>query len=307
MTGGAGNAFWAGAFFDELARIGVRFVCVAPGSRSTPLVLAAAQDGRFQMVSVIDERSAGFLALGVGKASQNPAVVITTSGTAAANLFPAVIEASQGEVPLLVLTADRPHRLRDTDGNQAMDQIRLFGAFPRAFFDVAPPVIEAPPVRHLRSLAARAVSLAMGPPAGPVHLNFPFEKPLEPAVGPSLSEGGAGLETFRRDHPRAGLGRPDQVPTLGFPSVLLLLPKSSLIESARPWRAPEGLSWWPGPVPSLVGSGLPSSGWLRRLDSPSSPIPYRALVSVLRRGCMWWGGMTCSSDLPRRGRLFGQT
>ena len=91
MTGGAGNSFWAGAFFDELARIGVRFVCVAPGSRSTPLVLAAAQDGRFQMVSVIDERSAGFLALGVGKASQNPAVVITTSGTAAASCLTAKI------------------------------------------------------------------------------------------------------------------------------------------------------------------------------------------------------------------------
>ena len=88
------------------------------------------------MFSIVDERSAGFFALGLGKASGRPAVVITTSGTAAANLYPSVIEASQGEVPLLVVTADRPHRLRDSDGNQAMDQLRLFGTFPRGFFEM---------------------------------------------------------------------------------------------------------------------------------------------------------------------------
>jgi len=151
---------------------------------------------------VVDERSAGFFALGVGKASGIPAAVITTSGTAAANLYPAVIEASQGEVPLLALTADRPHRLRDTDGNQAMDQLRLFGSFPRAFFEVAPAEMDGPSLRHLRSLAGRAVALAMGSPMGPVHLNFPFEKPLEPA-----GSGEANLATFAEAHPRAALGR----------------------------------------------------------------------------------------------------
>ena len=85
MSRGNSNALWAGAFIDELARIGVREICVAPGSRSTPLVLAAARDGRFRMFSIVDERSAGFFALGIGKASGRPAVVITTSGTAAAN------------------------------------------------------------------------------------------------------------------------------------------------------------------------------------------------------------------------------
>jgi 2-succinyl-5-enolpyruvyl-6-hydroxy-3-cyclohexene-1-carboxylate synthase len=176
------NIVWAGVFLDELARGGVRVVCVAPGSRSTPLVLAAAADTRFRLVSLVDERSAGFFALGVGKASRRPAAVITTSGTAAANLYPAVIEAAQGEVPLILLTADRPHRLRDTDGNQAIDQIRLFGSFPRAFFDVAPPRVRDADLRHLRGQACRAVALAQGPPSGPVHLNFPFEKPLEPVL-----------------------------------------------------------------------------------------------------------------------------
>ncbi|MGW8264780.1 MAG: 2-succinyl-5-enolpyruvyl-6-hydroxy-3-cyclohexene-1-carboxylic-acid synthase [Longimicrobiales bacterium] len=202
MRGENVNALWAGAFLDELARAGVKVVCVAPGSRSTPLVLAAAGDPRFCLISVVDERSAGFFALGVGKASGIPAAVITTSGTAAANLYPAVIEASQGEVPLLALTADRPHRLRDTDGNQAMDQLRLFGAFPRAFFEVAPAEVDGPSLRHLRSLAARAVALAMGSPMGPVHLNFPFEKPLEPT-----GSGDALFPAFAGAHPRGALGR----------------------------------------------------------------------------------------------------
>ena len=138
------NSIWAGAFADELARAGVREVCLAPGSRSTPLVLAFARHGGFRLRVHLDERSAGFFALGTGKTSGVPAVVLTTSGTAAANLFPAVIEASQGETPLLVLTADRPHRMRGGDANQTIDQLRLFGPFVHEFFEVAPPRLKAP-------------------------------------------------------------------------------------------------------------------------------------------------------------------
>ncbi len=204
MRRGEENAVWARTFMDALATAGVKEVCVAPGSRSTPLVLAAAADTRFGTFSVVDERSAGFFTLGIGKATGRPAAVITTSGTAAANLYPSVIEASLGEVPLLVLTADRPHRLRDTDGNQAMDQLRLFGPYPRAFFEVAPPTLDEPSLRHLRGLAARAVSMAQGQPRGPVHLNFPFEKPLEPdpesPIGQEVveSRGGNGGAAGRR-------------------------------------------------------------------------------------------------------------
>ncbi len=179
------NTVWAGAFVNELVRAGVRQVCIAPGSRSAPLVTAAAEEDDLEIFVHLDERSAGFFALGIGKATGRPAVVITTSGTAAANLFPAVIEASQSESPLIVLTADRPHRLRGSDANQAIDQIRLFGGYPRAFFEMPPPVVHVQALHHLRSVAARCVAASLGRPAGPVHVNFPFEKPLEPIHVPS--------------------------------------------------------------------------------------------------------------------------
>jgi 2-succinyl-5-enolpyruvyl-6-hydroxy-3-cyclohexene-1-carboxylate synthase len=188
---------------DELARSGVRDVVLSPGSRSTPLVLAFARDGRFRVRVHLDERSAAFFALGVGKASGTPAVVLTTSGTAAAQVFPAVVEASESEVPLLVVTADRPPRLRGADANQTVDQLRLYGRHARAFFDVPAPVLGGPELRHLRTLACRAVSAAIGPPAGAVHLNFPFDKPLEPVEPP---------ESFAREHALAALGRPDGAP-----------------------------------------------------------------------------------------------
>ena len=203
MSGLDRNTLWAGAFADELARAGVSEVCIAPGSRSTPLALAFALHGGFRLRVHLDERSAGFFALGIGKAYGVPAVVLTTSGTAAANLFPAVIEASQAETPLLVLTADRPHRLRDGDANQTIDQLRLFGPFVREFIDVAPASAEGPALRHLRALAGRAVASAVGAPAGPAHLNFPFDTPLEPTAS---AEPPAELE---QADPRAALGRPE--------------------------------------------------------------------------------------------------
>jgi len=203
MSRAAANTAWARSFADELARAGVREIVLAPGSRSTPLVLAFARDGRFRMRVHLDERSAAFFALGVGRASGVPAAVVTTSGTAAANLLPAVVEASQSEVPLLVLTADRPHRLRDADANQAIDQVRLYGTYTRAFHEVAPPRLGDDDLRHLRTLACRAVADATVPGAGPVHLNFPFEKPLEPTEVPA---------DFARAHPLAAEGRPDGKP-----------------------------------------------------------------------------------------------
>ncbi|HSG07751.1 MAG TPA: 2-succinyl-5-enolpyruvyl-6-hydroxy-3-cyclohexene-1-carboxylic-acid synthase [Longimicrobiales bacterium] len=206
MSSAEATTLWARAFTDELARCGVREVVVAPGSRSTPLVLAFAADDRFRTRVHLDERSAGFFALGVGRASGVPAVVLTTSGTATANLFPAVMEASQGEVPLLVLTADRPHRLRDADANQAVDQLRLFGPFARAFFEAAPPTPEGPALHHLRALAARAVLGTREAPAGPVHVNFPFDKPLEPAPDPPDGT------LFAAQHPLATGGRPQGRP-----------------------------------------------------------------------------------------------
>jgi 2-succinyl-5-enolpyruvyl-6-hydroxy-3-cyclohexene-1-carboxylate synthase len=196
------NQRWARTYVDELARAGVRDVCIAPGSRSTPLVLAVAADERLRTFVQLDERSAGFFALGIGKATGTPAAVITTSGTAPANLFPAVIEAAQSEVPLLVLSADRPLELRGADANQAIDQTRLFGPYVRRFFEVGLPRVEGRPLRHLRQLAGRAMADALGPPGGPVHVNLAFEKPLEPTPVPEDEAPG-----FAERHPRAAEGR----------------------------------------------------------------------------------------------------
>jgi 2-succinyl-5-enolpyruvyl-6-hydroxy-3-cyclohexene-1-carboxylate synthase len=198
---GPANTLWARAWVDELARCGVREIAVAPGSRSTPLVLAFARDGRFRMRVHLDERSAAFFALGVGKATGVPAAVVTTSGSAVANLFPAVVEANQAETPLLVLTADRPPRLRGSDANQAIDQGRIFGTYARAFFEAGPPAASGPELRHLRQMACRAVDAAGGPPAGAVHVNFPFDKPLEPLE--------RGMDALAAEHPLAVRGRPD--------------------------------------------------------------------------------------------------
>lgn len=180
MTPTNRNTLWARVFVDELVRAGLQEVCVAPGSRSTPLVLAISDRPELRAFVHLDERSAAFFALGVGRGTGRPCAVVTTSGTAAANLLPAVVEADQGEVPLLVLTADRPPHLRGTDSNQTIDQLRLYGPRTRLFADVSPPEMVELPLRALRALADRAVAACTGSPAGPVHLNFPFAKPLEP-------------------------------------------------------------------------------------------------------------------------------
>ncbi len=179
MSDPAVTTAWVRAFIDELVRAGIEHVCLAPGSRSTPLVMACARENQIRIWVHLDERCAGFFALGLAKATMRPAAVITTSGTATANLFPAVIEASQSGVPLLVLTADRPHRLRGTDANQTIDQSRLYGSFVRASLDAGEPSADG--LRSLRTLACGAVAATLGVDPGPVHVNFPLDKPLEPA------------------------------------------------------------------------------------------------------------------------------
>ncbi len=174
------NTVWAEAFVDELVRAGVRDIVLAPGGRSIPLVLACAARSELCLYTHIDERAAAFFALGLSKGSGRIPAVLTTSGTATANLYPAVIEAALGCTALLVLTADRPGHLRLTDANQTIDQQRLYGDYTRAFFDAGPPQLDDDRLRAHRALAARALAAADGPPAGPVHVNFPFAKPLEP-------------------------------------------------------------------------------------------------------------------------------
>ena len=172
---------YVGAFVDELARAGVRHVCVAPGSRSAPLALTIADHPTLRMWMHLDERSAAFFALGLARATCEPVALLCTSGTAAANFFPAVIEAHSARVPLLVLTADRPPELRDVGAPQTIDQSHLFGRYAKWFVDVALPEATPELLRYVRTLGARAAAMAVAEPAGPVHLNFPFREPLVPA------------------------------------------------------------------------------------------------------------------------------
>jgi 2-succinyl-5-enolpyruvyl-6-hydroxy-3-cyclohexene-1-carboxylate synthase len=174
------TAAYVGAFVDELARAGIAHVCIAPGSRSTPLAVLVARHPALRVWMHVDERSAGFFALGLARASGAPVALLCTSGTAAANFLPAVVEAHASRVPLVVLTADRPPELRGVGAPQTIDQNRLFGGFAKWFVEVA--LAEASPhrLRYARTLACRAVAAAAAGPAGPVHLNFPFRDPLVP-------------------------------------------------------------------------------------------------------------------------------
>ena len=171
---------FAATFVDELAVQGVEYACVSPGSRSAPVAMALQRHPRIKVIVQIDERCAGFFALGLGKATGKPAVALSTSGTAAVEFHPAVVEASYSGAPLIVLTADRPPELQDVGANQAIDQRRLYGTAVRWFFDPGVPVDQPNAPRTWRRLAARAVAEAA---RGPVHLNLPFREPLVPAPG----------------------------------------------------------------------------------------------------------------------------
>ena len=184
------------AFCDELARCGMRHACTSPGSRCTPIVLSLVGERRIRCFSHIDERCAGFFALGAAKASGRPVAVTCTSGTATANLAPAVIEAHQAGVPLIALTADRPPELRDVGAGQTIDQLKLYGDAVKWFFEVGVQDAEVQRVRWMRTLACRAYWTALEGRPGPVHLNFPLREPLvleaplpeDPAPGRSGGE-----------------------------------------------------------------------------------------------------------------------
>lgn len=168
---------------DELARCGMTDAVLAPGSRSAPLALAlhaAAEAGRVRLHVRIDERSASFLGLGLAKRSGRPVALVCTSGTAAANFHPAVIEAHESGVPLIVITADRPPELRDTGANQTIDQVKLYGTAVRWSTEIGVPENRPGMVAYWRSLVSRAWGLAQAPAPGPVHLNAAFREPLIP-------------------------------------------------------------------------------------------------------------------------------
>ena len=181
------------AFVDELARCGLREACTSPGSRSTPLVLSLAREPRIRATSHIDERCGGFFALGLAKATGVPVALACTSGTAAANYAPAVIEAHEARVPLLVLTADRPPELRELGAGQTIDQVKLYGSAAKWYLEVDDQPATPERMRWLRQLACRAFWTALDGRPGPVHLNFSLREPLVlDAPLPAEEPGGGG-------------------------------------------------------------------------------------------------------------------
>jgi 2-succinyl-5-enolpyruvyl-6-hydroxy-3-cyclohexene-1-carboxylate synthase len=243
------NTAFAGALVDEWVRAGVTDACVAPGSRNAPLALALAADPRVRVHPHLDERAAGFFALGAARGSGRPVVVCCTSGTAPAHLHPAVLEAWHGGVPLLVCTADRPPELRDTGAGQTIDQVGLYGGALRWACDVDAPADRPGAGTWWRALGARAAAEALGPPAGPVHLNLAFREPLAPTAGPLV------------DAP----GRADGQPwTVSVPAVRQLEPEAIAELAAVVRRTRRGVivaGWGAEVDPAVVSALAARAGW----------------------------------------------
>ncbi len=222
---------YLGQIIAELASQGVRQAVVAPGSRSTPLAILLHEAPGIAVRMALDERTAAFFALGMAKASQRPVVLVSTSGTAAANFHPAVAEAYLSRVPLIVLTADRPRELRDVGAAQTINQVNLFGSHAKWFQDLPTPgPVDLRP--HAAQVASRAAHIAMSHPRGPVHLNVPLREPLLPESGPAshplmggFAEPAWGVDPWSLEQVRAWIG-PAQRP------VLALGPEAPMVDPA---------------------------------------------------------------------------
>lgn len=174
------NTLWCSVLVETLVRLGVRQAVVSPGSRSAPLTFALARHPGIEAIPVLDERSAAFFALGLAKQHRRPVALVCTSGTAAVNFLPAIVEAHDSGVPLLVLTADRPPELRDCHSGQTIDQVKIYGSYVGFQHELAVPQATLPMLRYLRQTVAHAVDRTLHPISGPVHLNCPFRDPLVP-------------------------------------------------------------------------------------------------------------------------------
>ena len=284
---------FAATFVDELAAQGVEYACISPGSRSAPLAMAFQRHPKIRVLVHIDERSGSFFGLGLAKATGKPVVLLCTSGTAAAEFHPAVVEASSSRTPLIVVTADRPPELQGAGANQSIDQQRLYGTAVRWFFDPGVPVELPNAARLWRRLAARAFAEAA---TGPVHLNLPFREPLVPKVGHAPVPVGVAGQSVSR-------GR--MLPTTGQVAALasaLQRAKSPLVVAGE-MRDGERLA------PALQRLGLPvlaePTSQLRRPETGGSIDSYEALLRAgwsLQHGpdlVIRLGGMPTSNALNK--------
>ncbi|HUX59756.1 MAG TPA: 2-succinyl-5-enolpyruvyl-6-hydroxy-3-cyclohexene-1-carboxylic-acid synthase, partial [Ignavibacteriaceae bacterium] len=174
------NILWSETFVRELVSCGVKYASLSPGSRNTPLTLAFAQNKKIKSFVHVDERSSGFFALGIAKATNSPVAIVCTSGTATAELYPAIIEAYQQRIPLIVCTADRPPELRGRGANQTINQNNLYKNHIRWFYDAGLPEMTIERISKLKEETNKAFHKCLFSAKGPVHINFPFKKPFEP-------------------------------------------------------------------------------------------------------------------------------
>ena len=196
------NTVWASVLAETLQRLGLTTAVICPGSRSAPLTIAFAQNNKIETIPILDERSASFFALGIAQKSGLPAALICTSGTAAANFYPAIIEARESRIPLLIFTADRPPELRDCHAGQAIDQVKIYGNYPNWQAELAIPSASIGMLDYLRQTIVYAIERSIFPTKGPVHLNIPFRDPLVPVPDIAVEA----LETqFNPEHFFAGL------------------------------------------------------------------------------------------------------
>ena len=284
---------FAATFVDELAAQGVEYACISPGSRSAPIAMAFQRHPKIRVLVHIDERSGSFFGLGLAKATGKPVVLLCTSGTAAAEFHPAVVEASSSRTPLIVVTADRPPELQGAGANQSIDQQRLYGTAVRWFFDPGVPVELPNAARLWRRLAARAFAEAA---TGPVHLNLPFREPLVPKVGHAPVPVGVAGQSVSR-------GR--MLPTTGQVAAL----GSALQRAKRPLVVAGEMRDGERLAPALQRLGLPvlaePTSQLRRPETGGSIDSYEALLRAgwsLQHGpdlVIRLGGMPTSNALNK--------
>ncbi len=244
------NSLWGSVLVETLHRLGLREVVISPGSRSTPLTIAFARHPGIEAIPVLDERSAAFFALGLARQHHRPVALLCTSGTAGANYYPAVIEAQESGVPLLVITADRPPEMRECRSGQTIDQQKLFGSHVNFYHEFSVPQATLPMLRYLRQTTAHAWERAQWPHSGPVHLNAPFRDPLPP-----VEDG------------RTGAARAELKETRFF---------AALKPSAPVPAAPAGRL-------RLGGRGIIIAGQVR----PADPVAYARAVGQIARKLGW--------------------
>ena len=276
------NTLWCSVALETLVRCGVRQAVVSPGSRSGPLAVAAARQAGLEAIPVLDERSAAFFALGLARQQLRPVVLICTSGTAGANYFPAIIEARESGVPLLVITADRPPELRACAAGQTIDQQKLYGDFVQFYHELALPEMTEAALRYLRQTLAHACARTSTPYGGPVHINAPFRDPLAPLANPAV-------ERFAQDidwnHFFAHLAPAGAVEPVGRAPALSADVHGAIILGPAQPRDPESFVATVGEIARKLGWPVLADG-LNPARNYASRIPHLVTTydAILRAG-----------------------